>query len=163
MLKTEQVVNKIIEALEDNKAHRIVKIDLRKIENCFCSFFVKCHGTSGTHIAGLTDAVEEKVREDLVTTYLKIRYCTKEIAALWYGDGQLTEWTLFGRLQSFSYKTRFSYPYTVNSDLLTRCLTFTCKTEKVIKKFCKERIKFLETLSKSRENSQEEKSDLSKE
>ena len=25
-------------------------------------------------------------REDLVTTYLKIRYCTKEIAALWYGD-----------------------------------------------------------------------------
>ena len=26
MLKTEQVVNKIIEALEDNKAHRIVKI-----------------------------------------------------------------------------------------------------------------------------------------
>ena len=55
MLKTEQVVNKIIEALEDNKAHRIVKIDLRKIENCFCSFFVICHGTSGTHIAGLTD------------------------------------------------------------------------------------------------------------
>ena len=65
MLKTEQVVNKIIEALEDNKAHRIVKIDLRKIENCFCSFFVICHGTFGTHIAGLTDAVEEKVREDL--------------------------------------------------------------------------------------------------
>ena len=60
-----KVVNKIIEALEDNKAHRIVKIDLRKIENCFCSFFVICHGTSGTHIAGLTDAVEEKVREDL--------------------------------------------------------------------------------------------------
>ena len=45
MLKTEQVVNKIIEALEDNKAHRIVKIDLRKIENCFCSFFVICPGT----------------------------------------------------------------------------------------------------------------------
>ena len=40
-------------------------VNLRKIENCFCSFFVICHGTSGTHIAGLTDAVEEKVREDL--------------------------------------------------------------------------------------------------
>lgn len=65
MLKTEELVNKIIEALEDNKAHQIVKIDLRKIENCFCSFFVICHGTSGTHIAGLTDAVEEKVKEDL--------------------------------------------------------------------------------------------------
>ena len=78
MLKTEQVVNKIIEALEDNKAHRIVKIDLRKIENCFCSFFVICHGTSGTHIAGLTDAVEEKVREDLdentSVRYVKVPY-----------------------------------------------------------------------------------------
>ena len=57
MLKTEQVVNKVIEALEDNKALQVVKIDLRKIENCFCSFFVICHGTSGTHIAGLTNAV----------------------------------------------------------------------------------------------------------
>lgn len=65
MLKTEQVVNKVIEALEDNKALQVVKIDLRKIENCFCSFFVICHGTSGTHIAGLTNAVEEKVREEL--------------------------------------------------------------------------------------------------
>lgn len=65
MLKTETIVDKVIEALEDQKALQIVKIDLRKIENCFCSFFVICHGTSGTHIAGLTDAVEEKVREDL--------------------------------------------------------------------------------------------------
>lgn len=65
MLKREKVVHKIIEALENHKAHKIVKIDLRKIENCFCSFFVICHGTSGTHIAGLTNAVEEKVREEL--------------------------------------------------------------------------------------------------
>ncbi len=65
MLKTEQIVNKVIEALEDNKALQIVKIDLRKIENCFCSFFVICHGTSSTHITGLTNAVEEKVREEL--------------------------------------------------------------------------------------------------
>lgn len=65
MLKTEDIVDKVIEALEDNKAREVVKIDLRKIENCFCSFFVICHGTSGTHIAGLADAVEEKVKEDL--------------------------------------------------------------------------------------------------
>lgn len=65
MLKTEDIVDKVIEALEDNKAHEIVKIDLRKIENCFCNFFVICHGTSGTHIASLADAVKEKVKEDL--------------------------------------------------------------------------------------------------
>lgn len=65
MLITERIVDKVIEALEDSKAHQIVKIDLRKIENCFCSFFVICHGTSSTHITGMADAVEEKVREDL--------------------------------------------------------------------------------------------------
>ena len=65
MSGVEKLVEQIIETLNENKAVDIVKIDLRRIENCFCSFFVICHGTSGTHIAGLTDAVEEKVREDL--------------------------------------------------------------------------------------------------
>ena len=65
MSGVEKLVEQIIKTLNENKAVDIVKIDLRRIENCFCSFFVICHGTSGTHIAGLTDAVEEKVREDL--------------------------------------------------------------------------------------------------
>lgn len=65
MLKSEDIANNVIEALEDGKAHRIIKIDLRKIENCFCDFFVICHGTSGTHIAGMTDAVEERTHKDL--------------------------------------------------------------------------------------------------
>ena len=87
MLKTEQVVNKIIDALEDNKAHRIVKIDLRKIENCFCSFFVICHGTSGTHIAGLTDAVEEKLKEELNESPFHAEGMnTSRWAVLDYGD-----------------------------------------------------------------------------
>lgn len=63
MIKTEKLVNQIIEALEENKGHKIVKIDLRKIENCFCSFFVICHGTSTTHVGTLADAVEDKVQE----------------------------------------------------------------------------------------------------
>ena len=61
MAKTPTIVNKIVEALEDNKGLRIVTIDLRKIENCFCSFFVICHGTSNTHVASLADSVEEKL------------------------------------------------------------------------------------------------------
>ena len=65
MSGAEKLVEQVVETLNNNKGVDIVKIDLRRIENCFCSFFVICHGTSGTHIAGLTDAVEEKVREDL--------------------------------------------------------------------------------------------------
>lgn len=61
----EGLANKIVEALQDHKGHRIVKIDLQRIENCFCRFFVVCHGTSGTHVAGMADFVEEKVKEEL--------------------------------------------------------------------------------------------------
>ncbi len=87
MLKTEKIVDKIIEALEDSKAHHIVKIDLRKIENCFCSFFVICHGTSGTHIAGLTDAVEEKLKEELNESPFHAEGMnTSRWAVLDYGD-----------------------------------------------------------------------------
>ncbi len=87
MLKTEKIVDKIIEALEDSKAHQIVKIDLRKIENCFCSFFVICHGTSGTHIAGLTDAVEEKLKEELNESPFHAEGMnTSRWAVLDYGD-----------------------------------------------------------------------------
>lgn len=63
MAKTLALVTKIVEALEDSKGLRIVTIDLRKIENCFCSFFVICHGTSNTHVASLAESVEEKLDE----------------------------------------------------------------------------------------------------
>ena len=49
MSGAEKLVEQIIKTLNENKAVDIVKIDLRRIENCFCSFFVICHGTSNTH------------------------------------------------------------------------------------------------------------------
>ncbi|WP_251619821.1 ribosome silencing factor [Odoribacter lunatus] len=58
-----QAVEKITEALQDNKGHQIISIDLRKITNRFCDFFVICHGTSSTHVASLADSVEEKLEE----------------------------------------------------------------------------------------------------
>ena len=57
MSGAEKLVEQIIETLNKNKGVNIVKIDLRRIENCFCSFFVICHGTSNTHV------VNEKVGE----------------------------------------------------------------------------------------------------
>ena len=63
MSGAEKLVEQIIKTLNENKAVDIVKIDLRRIENCFCSFFVICHGTSNTHVASLTDFVYDEVNE----------------------------------------------------------------------------------------------------
>lgn len=65
MAETVEIVDRVVETLQDGKAHGVVKIDLRRIENCFCSFFVICHGTSAPHVTALADAVEERVKERL--------------------------------------------------------------------------------------------------
>ncbi len=86
-------------------------------------------------------------KEDLLVTYLRIRNCSADMACLWAGDGWLSEWNLFGRLQSFCYKARYSYPFTVDSDLLVRCMASALKMEKVVGDFCMEQLRFLKALT----------------
>jgi ribosome-associated protein len=59
MDEAEQIAEEAIRALDNRKGVDIVKIDLRQITNCFCSFFVICHGTSNTHVASLADNVHD--------------------------------------------------------------------------------------------------------
>ncbi|WP_294139360.1 ribosome silencing factor [uncultured Sanguibacteroides sp.] len=68
MSGAEKIVENVVKTLDDHKGVDIVKIDLRKIENCFCSFFVICHGTSNSHVASLADYVHDSVREELKET-----------------------------------------------------------------------------------------------
>lgn len=55
----------IIEAMQDKKAGNIVSIDLRKLNNAFTDHFIICHGTSTTHVEGITDYIEESVFKKL--------------------------------------------------------------------------------------------------
>ena len=64
-IKTEELVEVIIEGLQDNKAVDIVKIDLRNIESSVCKYFLICHGTSTTHVNGIAASAEEYVREKI--------------------------------------------------------------------------------------------------
>ncbi len=64
-MQTEALTETIIRALDDTKAEKIVKMDLRGIENCFCKVFIICHGRSTTHVSALADKVDDKVREEL--------------------------------------------------------------------------------------------------
>ena len=65
MTEAEKITKHIINVLDDNKGVDIVEIDLRKIENCFCHFFVLCHGTSGSHVSSLADHVHDKVNQEI--------------------------------------------------------------------------------------------------
>jgi ribosome-associated protein len=65
MDETEHIADEVARALDDRKGVDIVKIDLREIANCFCRFFVICHGSSNTHVSGLVDNVLETLAKTL--------------------------------------------------------------------------------------------------
>lgn len=53
----------IIEGIEEKKGSDIVTIDLRKIENSFCDYFIICQGNSNTQIQAIASFVEKVVKE----------------------------------------------------------------------------------------------------
>jgi len=59
--KSIKLVEAIIKGLQEKKAIDIVTINLTKIENTLCKYFVICNGTSNTHVDALTDSVIETV------------------------------------------------------------------------------------------------------
>jgi len=55
----------IVEGMQENKAKDIVVLDLRKISNSVCDFFVICSGESSTQVDGISTAVTRHTRKEL--------------------------------------------------------------------------------------------------
>ncbi len=61
----EQLLDVIIETMKSKKGKEIVSIDLTKINNSVCDYFVICHGDSTTQVGAITDEVRKKTKEIL--------------------------------------------------------------------------------------------------
>ena len=48
--ETEQLINAIIEGIQRKKGLDLIKIDLTKINNTECKYFIICHGNSNTQV-----------------------------------------------------------------------------------------------------------------
>ncbi|MFH1061336.1 MAG: ribosome silencing factor [Candidatus Omnitrophota bacterium] len=66
-------VLRIVELAEEVKADDIVVLDLRKICN-FCDYFVICTGTSSTHVKGIADQINARLKECGFTTNPRASY-----------------------------------------------------------------------------------------
>ena len=55
----------IVEGMQENKAEDIVVLDLRKIENAVCDFFVICNGDSSTQVDGIGSSILRHTRKEL--------------------------------------------------------------------------------------------------
>jgi ribosome-associated protein len=64
-VKDERLLDLIIETIKSKKGKEIVSIDLTKINNSVCDYFVICHGDSTTQVGAITDEVRKKAKEVL--------------------------------------------------------------------------------------------------
>ena len=54
----------IIDAIQDIKGKKIVKLDLRKLDDAPTDFFIICEGDSNTQVRGITDNVRRRLKEE---------------------------------------------------------------------------------------------------
>lgn len=54
------IVESSIKGIQEVKGKEIVCLDLRKIDNSVCDFFIICHGDSSTQVNAIADSVEKE-------------------------------------------------------------------------------------------------------
>tara|TARA_B100001057_G_scaffold346701_1_gene348020 strand:- start:808 stop:1182 length:375 start_codon:yes stop_codon:yes gene_type:complete len=59
------LIEKIVIGISDVKGQDIEMIDLRKIENRICDFYIICSGSSNTHVSAILNSVKKKVSKTL--------------------------------------------------------------------------------------------------
>ena len=57
----DQLITEIIRGIEGVKGQKISILDLRKIENTVCEYFIVCEGTSNTQINAISGSVQKTV------------------------------------------------------------------------------------------------------
>lgn len=58
----------IIDAIQDIKGKKIIKIDLRKLHDAPTNYFIICEGDSNVQVRAITDSIYRRVKEDYQTT-----------------------------------------------------------------------------------------------
>lgn len=53
----------IVDAIQDIKGKKIVKIDLRKLHDAPTNYFIVCEGDSNVQVRAITDSIYRKVKE----------------------------------------------------------------------------------------------------
>ena len=57
----DELIALILQGIEDVKGHNINLLDLRKIENTVCDYFIICNGTSNTHVNAIVGSIQKTV------------------------------------------------------------------------------------------------------
>ncbi|MDP2088915.1 MAG: ribosome silencing factor [Flavobacteriaceae bacterium] len=61
----DSLISVILKGIDEVKGQEVQLLDLRKIENSVCDYFIICSGTSNTHVNAITGAVQKLTGKQL--------------------------------------------------------------------------------------------------
>ncbi len=59
-----ELADAVIRGMQERKAERIIRVDLRELPHAVSDFFVICHGNSDTQVEAIARSVEEQTRKE---------------------------------------------------------------------------------------------------
>jgi len=87
MNENEQIVNKIVEGIQERKGKEVVIVNLNKLREAPCSYFVICEGDSNVHVNAVALSIKDLVSEKMkVKPYATAGFENCEWIALDYGQ-----------------------------------------------------------------------------
>jgi ribosome-associated protein len=82
-----ELLNNVIKGIQELKGKDITVLDLTKIDNAVCKYFVICSGDSTTQVQSIADSIEEEVKKTLkIRPWHKEGYENREWILIDYSD-----------------------------------------------------------------------------
>ncbi|HEX3008698.1 MAG TPA: ribosome silencing factor [Bacteroidales bacterium] len=63
--ESDKVIDCIVKGIQEKKGKEILSIDLSKLDNAVCRYFIICHGDSNTQVNAIAQSIEKVMQEDL--------------------------------------------------------------------------------------------------
>ena len=65
MTENEQITGKIVEGIQERKGKGIVVVNLNRLKDTPCNYFVICEGDSSTHVNSIATSIKDWVRDKI--------------------------------------------------------------------------------------------------
>lgn len=65
VIDNDTIINKIVEGMQEKKAKDIVVVNMSKLKEAPCSYFVICSGDSNTHVNAIAHSIKDYVKEHI--------------------------------------------------------------------------------------------------
>ncbi len=86
-LENKEIVEKIVEGIQEKKGKKTVVVNLNKLNEAPCSYFVICEGDSNTHVNAIAFSIKDWVKEKInVKPYATDGFENSQWIAMDYGQ-----------------------------------------------------------------------------